>query len=780
MEKNITIFAQIPVITLRGVVIYPNNKMQFDIIRPQSVAALQAAMKKNQKIFFVSQKNLADEQPTNDEIYDVGVIANINQIIKNDDGSIKILIETNYKCKINKLYTNKNFFEADIEIIEPIDYKQTNKLEALIKTANGLFSQYCSLINNIPDEVLLKALASTNDAIFTAEYISSNTNLSVETKQNILVENNPTKKLEILNFALAHHLEIMWIEEDILKKLYSKIDKNQREYYLREQLKLINEELGEDSPNEEKLKYKSKILSLKLEDKDAEKKLLEEAERLSKIPSSSPDASVIKTYLDTCINLPWHKKTKDKINITNAKQALDKEHYGLNNVKERIIELLAVKKLNPNVNGQILCLCGPPGVGKTSIVKSIAKTIGRKYVKFSLGGVKDESEIRGHRKTYIGAIPGRIINAINTSGVKNPLILLDEIDKMSSTFNGDPASAMLEVLDAEQNSQFTDHYVEISFDLSDVMFIATANDKYEIPAPLLDRMEIIEVTSYTETEKLNIAKKHLLTKQIKLNGLTSKDVKFNDNAFLDIINYYTAEAGVRNLERNIAKILRKIAQNKINYNDEFKKIIISSKNIAGYLGPKKFKPDRLLENDEVGTATGLAWTSIGGEIMNIEVSVLNGSGQIELTGNLGNVMKESAKASISYVRSRAQEFSIDADFHKTKDIHIHVPEGAVPKDGPSAGVTICTALVSELTKIPVKKDVAMTGEITLRGRVLPIGGLKEKTMAAYKSGIKTVLIPKENASDLHEIDPVVKNSINFVTVTKIDEVLSTALTKQIK
>lgn len=779
MKKNTNIFTQIPVITLRGVVIYPDNKMQFDIIRPQSIAALQAAMKKNQKIFFVTQKNLADEQPTSDEIYDVGVIATIAQVIKNDDGSIKILIETDYKCKINKLYTNKSFFEADIEIIESVEYKQTNKLEALIHTANDLLSQYCSLLDNIPEEVLFNTLAFNHDPIFTAEYIAANTNIDVDTKQKILAENNPIKKLEILVSALSHHLDIMFIEKDILKKLHKKIDKNQREYYLREQLKLINEELGEDSPDEEKSKYKSKISSLDLKDKDVEKKLLEEAERLSKIPSSSPDASVIKTYLDTCINLPWHKKTKDKINITSAKQALDKEHYGLNNVKERIIELLAVKKLNPDVRGQILCLCGPPGVGKTSIVKSIAKTIGRKYVKISLGGVKDESEIRGHRKTYIGAMPGRIINALNTSGVKNPLILLDEIDKMSSTFNGDPASAMLEVLDAEQNSQFTDHYVEIPFDLSDVMFIATANDKYEIPAPLLDRMEIIEVTSYTETEKLNIAKKHLLNKQIMLNGLTNKDVKFNDDAFLDIINHYTAEAGVRNLERNIAKILRKVAQNKIN-NDNFKKITISSKNIENYLGPKKFKPDRLLENDEVGTATGLAWTSIGGEIMHIEVSVLNGSGQIELTGNLGNVMKESAKASISYVRSKAQEFGIDADFHKTKDIHIHVPEGAVPKDGPSAGVTICTALVSELTKISIKKDVAMTGEITLRGRVLPIGGLKEKTMAAYKSGIKTVLIPKENASDLHEIDPVVKNSINFVTVTKIDEVLCTALTKPIK
>ncbi len=779
MKKNTNIFTQIPVITLRGVVIYPDNKMQFDIIRPQSIAALQAAMKKNQKIFFVTQKNLADEQPTSDEIYDVGVIATIAQVIKNNDGSIKILIETDYKCKINKLYTKKSFFEADIEIIESVEYKQTNKLEALIHTANDLLSQYCSLLDNITEEVLFNTLAFNHDPIFTAEYIAANTNLDVDTKQKILTENNPIKKLEILVSALSHHLDIMFIEKDILKKLHKKIDKNQREYYLREQLKLINEELGEDSPAEEKSKYKSKISSLELKDKDVEKKLLEEAERLSKIPSSSPDASVIKTYLDTCINLPWHKKTKDKINITNAKEALDKEHYGLNNVKERIIELLAVKKLNPDVRGQILCLCGPPGVGKTSIVKSIAKTIGRKYVKISLGGVKDESEIRGHRKTYIGAMPGRIINALNTSGVKNPLILLDEIDKMSSTFNGDPASAMLEVLDAEQNSQFTDHYVEIPFDLSDVMFIATANDKYEIPAPLLDRMEIIEVTSYTETEKLNIAKKHLLNKQIMLNGLTNKDVKFNDGAFLDIINHYTAEAGVRNLERNISKILRKVAQNKIN-NENFKKITISSKNIENYLGPKKFKPDRLLENDEVGTATGLAWTSIGGEIMHIEVSVLNGSGQIELTGNLGNVMKESAKASISYVRSRAQEFGIDADFHKTKDIHIHVPEGAVPKDGPSAGVTICTALVSELTKISIKKDVAMTGEITLRGRVLPIGGLKEKTMAAYKSGIKTVLIPKENASDLHEIDPVVKNSINFVTVTKIDEVLSTALTKQIK
>lgn len=773
-NTNKDIYQDVPVITLRGIVLYPGINLQFDIVRKQSILALYEAVKKDQKVFFVTQKDFSIENPGIRDLYKIGVTASVLKVEKNEDESINISVRTENKARAIKFYKENEFFKTDIKIFENKPFKETEYLQALIKTAKDIFNRYCELVKNIPKDIVMTGLRSKN-AIFVAEYISSHTLFDIEAKQQILAYNNAEKKLELLIEELNHELNLIFIERDILDKLNYQIDKNQKEYYLREQLKVISQELGEESPIDEKNKYEEKIKDLKLKDKTTEKKLLNESYKLSKLSSNSPEASVIKNYLDTCLELPWNKISKDKIDIKKAQKLLDQDHYGLNDVKERIIELLSVIKLKKEVNGLILCLCGPPGVGKTSIVKSIAKTMNREFVKISLGGVKDESDIRGHRKTYIGSMPGRIIEAMNTAGVKNPLILLDEIDKMSNDFRGDPSSAMLEVLDSEQNNSFVDHYLEVPFDLSDVLFIATANDKYSIPAPLLDRMEIIDMSSYTENEKFHIAKNHLIKKQLKVNGLTSKDVKIEDDVIFEIINYYTSEAGVRNLERKIAKVLRKVVQSKISDEDNLKKEIISKANLSQYLGPKKYKPERILEHDEVGIATGLAWTSVGGEVMHIEVSALEGSGKLELTGNLGDVMKESAKTAISFVRSKSRALGIEENFYKNKDIHIHVPEGAVPKDGPSAGVTICTAIVSELTNKPVRRDIAMTGEITLRGRVLPIGGLKEKTMAAYKTGIKTVYIPKENEPDLHEVDPVVKKAINFVSIDKVENILNTAL-----
>lgn len=775
-------YNKIPIITLRGVVVYPGNKMHFDIGRKKSVLALQKSMAEDQMVFLVTQKKLSSETPTGKELYNVGVVAKVSQMVKNSDDSLKVFVEVGKKAVIKTLYEDGDFLEADIEIVPIKKFRNTVYCKALVKTAKDLFGEYCRIIRKIPEEIFLNGM-DLNEPVSVAEYIASSIVIDVDSKQEILVADDPVVKLEILNDALNKELDLMVIEGEILEKLQANIDKNQREYYLREQIKVISEELGDEPLADEKLKYETKIKNLKLKNKSSEEFLLEEVKKMFKIPTSSPEASVIRTHIDTCLNLPWNKLTKNKINIEKAKQILDKEHYGLEKVKERIIEFLSVKKLNPDVKGPILCFCGPPGIGKTSIAKSIAKTMGKRYAKISLGGMKDESDIRGHRKTYVGSMPGRIINAIKLANTKNPLILLDEIDKMSSDFRGDPTAAMLEVLDSEQNMAFVDNYLEIPFDLSEVVFIATANDKYSIPAPLLDRMEIIDLTSYTSNEKFNIAKHHLISKQLKLHGITTKDIKIEDKAVSEIIDYYTCEAGVRDLERNIAKICRKVVQKKIEkmeHEEKSTKIVISNKNVSDYLGPRKFKLDGILKNDEVGIVTGLAWTSVGGEVMHIEVAVLDGTGRIELTGNLGDVMKESAKAAISYVRSRSSDFGIDKDFYKNKDIHIHVPEGAVPKDGPSAGVTICTALISELTKIPVKKDVAMTGEITLRGRLLTIGGLKEKTMAAYKTGVKTVFIPKGNEPDLYDIDSVVKNKVKFVLVDKMENVLAEALVCPIK
>ena len=613
----------------------------------------------------------------------------------------------------------------------------------------------------------------TDDAVYLVDYIGGNMILAPDKKQTLLNENSIAKRLQLLASLLEGEINILTLERELYAKVKEQIDQNQREYYLREQQRAIAEELGEgDNIDNEADEYLKKIEVLSLND-EAKEKLTAEVRKLRKLHPSSQEAGVVRGYLDTCLELPWNVYTKDKIDIKAAARLLDREHYGLQKVKERILELLAVRQLAPDISGQIICLVGPPGVGKTSIARSIAEAMGRKYVRMSLGGVRDESDIRGHRKTYIGSMPGRIMAAIKQAGSSNPLMLLDEVDKLGSDYRGDPSAALLEVLDGEQNSAFRDHYIEVPYDLSKVLFVATANTTETIPGPLLDRMEVIELSSYTREEKFQIAKRHLVKKQLSRHGLDSKQLHITDGALYAIIDSYTREAGVRNLERKIGEICRKCARELVA--GDVEKVSVTEKNIETYLGPKRFKPDDISGKDEVGVVNGLAWTAVGGEMLQVEVAVMDGSGKLQLTGSLGDVMKESAQAAISYVRSMADRFGIDHEFYKNKDIHIHVPEGAVPKDGPSAGVTITTALVSALTGIPVRGKVAMTGEVTLRGRVLPIGGLREKTMAAYRNRINTVVIPRQNVSDLHEVDEAVKKAIRFVPADTVADVLETAL-----
>lgn len=774
-EENLGI-KTIPMIAMRGIVLFPKMVLHFDVGRKQSVAALDEVMKGNRLLFLSSQKKIEETDIKESNIYKVGIVAEVRQVYKTDSGTMRVLVEGKYRAKLLGIREFEPYLIADIEEYPMKELRPQKSIlcAALIRTVKDLFNQYSFLVPKMPKEIIGKGL-SIDDPLVLGEYLAGNLNLSVEDKQQILEESNSVKRLEILAHVLENENSILSVEHDIYEKVKDQVDQNQKEYYLREQLKAITDELGEgENIQEEADVYRKKILSLSLEE-EVQNKFLTECTRLSKMPPNSQEASVIIEYLDTCLSLPWNTCTVDKIDLDKARKQLDKNHYGLEKVKNRIIELLAVKKIAPDVKGQILCLSGPPGVGKTSIAKDIATAMGRKYARISLGGMRDESDIRGHRKTYIGAMPGRIINAIKTSGSKNPLILLDEIDKMGNDYKGDPASAMLEVLDPEQNVSFTDHYIDVPFDLSDVLFITTANDITAVPEPLQDRLEIIDVASYTREEKFQIAKKHLVKKEMKKHGLTSKVFKIDDSAIYSMIDFYTREAGVRNLERTIATLCRKSA--KVIVAKESEKVTISDLNIVDYLGSKKFKPDVVAEKDEVGLVNGLAWTSVGGELLQIEVAILDGNGKIELTGQLGDVMKESARTAISLVRSRTEKYGIEHDFYKTKDVHIHCPEGAIPKDGPSAGVTMTTAIVSALSGIPVKKDVAMTGEITLRGRVLPIGGLREKTMAAYRAGMKTVIIPYDNISDLDEVDPVVKEAIEFIPASDIDTVLKNALVK---
>ncbi len=765
-----------PMIAMRGIVLFPNMILHFDVGRKKSIAALEEAMKDGRLIFLASQKNIEEDEINIDNINKVGVVAEVRQVLKNNGGTTRILVEGKYRAKLVDILGEEPFLVANVQEfpLKELRPKRSILCDALIRTVKDLFNEYSFLVPKMPKELMVKAFG-IDDPAQLGEFIAGNLNIDIEDKQAILEESNYVKRLEMLAGVLENENNILGVEKDIYEKVKEQIDQNQREYYLREQLKAITEELGEnENVQDEADAYKKKIEAAGVTG-EVKEKLLEEVARLYKMPFNSQEASVIRGYLDTCIALPWNIKTEEKIDLAKAKKQLDKNHYGLEKVKERILELLAVRKLQPDIKGQIICLVGPPGVGKTSIAKDIAAAMGRKYTRISLGGMKDESDIRGHRKTYIGAMPGRIMNAVKLAGSKNALILLDEIDKMGNDFRGDPASAMLEVLDPEQNNAFRDHYIEVPFDLSDILFITTANDASTIPGPLYDRMEIIELGSYTREEKFQIGKKHLLKKEMKRHGLDSKMLRITDDAIYSIIDFYSREAGVRNLERIIGSLCRKAAKKIVG--EEAQKVVINGENITDFLGVKKFRPETIEKNDCVGLVNGLAWTSVGGDMLQVEVAVLDGNGKIELTGNLGDVMKESAKAAISFVRSCTEKYGIEHDFYKTKDIHIHVPEGAVPKDGPSAGVTLTTAIISALSGIPVRRDVAMTGEITLRGRVLAIGGLREKTMAAYRAGVKTVLIPEDNLPDLEEVDPVVKKAITFVPAKEVETVLETALAR---
>ena len=767
----------LPVLPLRGITVFPHMTVHFDVGRSKSVRAISEAMRNHQLIFLVTQTDATNEEPDESGMYKVGTIAIIRQLLRLPGDAIRVLVEGISRAEVADYTQTEPYFEAEVcEKVFISDKQNKAEAKALMRKTLSVFEEYVNLNQKVNPELFNKAL-DIQEISQLSDVIAANLTIPAEDKQLILSEFDSKIRLEKLISCLSKEIEILNLEKDISVKVKQQIDKMQKEYYLKEQIKAIQSELGDkDGIAGEVAEYRAKFKEIELPEEvliKAEKEL----DRLQKMQSGSAEGSVIRNYLDWLADLPWNKKTEDFIDLKKAKDVLDEDHYGLDKVKDRIIEYLAVKKLTNSLNGPILCLYGPPGVGKTSIAKSIARAVNRKYVRLSLGGVRDEAEIRGHRKTYVGAMPGRIIAAMKQAGSKNPLILLDEIDKMSSDFKGDPASAMLEVLDAEQNFSFRDHFLEVPFDLSDVMFIMTANSLDTIPRPLLDRMEIITLSSYTGEEKLNIATKYLIPKQIEKHGLKKNNISIGTPVVKDIIDGYTREAGVRTLEREIATICRRAAREILE--EDVKKVTITSKNLEDYLGPIKVTHDKANKKNEIGIVTGLAWTAVGGEILNIEVNTMPGNGKLELTGQLGDVMKESARAGFSYIRSIASRLSIPEDFYRNIDIHIHIPEGATPKDGPSAGITMTTAVISALTGVEVRRDVAMTGEITLRGRVLPIGGLKEKVFAAYRAGIKTIIIPKDNEKDLEEIPENIREKLKFVPATTMETVLNTALTKNV-
>lgn len=774
-ESNENLFLELPIIPLRGIVVFPKMVLHFDVGRKKSIKALQKAMDDDQKVFLVCQKDASVDEPNIDDMYDVGVICTIRQMMRIPGSeNMRVVVEGDERATLYSFTSVKPYIGGLVEIAGDnnsnleISEDEDKAYQRIIKRE---FERYASLMPKISNEVIAKVISIKNSGEL-ADFVCSNTFLDYYEKQDVLSALDPSERICQLVVYLKKENNALEIESEIQEKVQNEIDKSQREYYLREEMKVISEALGEsDNPLEEAEEYKSKVSALKCSD-DIKEKLLKECDKLAKMPSGSHEGTVERNYLDKCLEIPFGKYTKDSINLEKSRKILDKEHYGLDKVKERIVDSLAVYKRNPEFNGQILCLAGPPGVGKTSIVKSLAKSMGRKYVRIALGGIHDEAEIRGHRKTYIGSMPGRIVEAVIKSGVMNPIILLDEIDKVGNDFKGDPSSALLEALDPEQNNSFADHYIEFPLDLSRVLFITTVNDVSAIAGPLYDRMEVIELNSYTALEKFYIAKKHLVKKEMIKHSLTSKEFKISDDAINILIENYTREAGVRTLEKQIATLCRKAT---VSLESGAKSFKVTDKNIEKYLGKKKFSDDLVSKEDQVGTVNGLAWTSVGGTMLPIEVSVLNGTGKIELTGNLGDVMKESAKTAVSYIRSKASEYGIDEDFYKNKDIHIHAPEAAVPKDGPSAGLAITTAIVSELTGIAIKSNVAMTGEISLKGKALAIGGLKEKSMAAYKAGCDTVIIPQDNKKDLDEISDEVKQVIDFISVKNFDEVLPIAL-----
>ena len=771
MDINEIKTLKLPVLPLRGMVVFPKSVIHFDVGRKQSITAINRAMKEDQLIFLTAQKDPVVNDPKHIDLYSVGVVAKIIQVLKQPDDVTRVVLEGKYRAKLVSPVFDSKMMVAEIMPLSEEKMLLTAADAAMIRSVKNQFEKYLDVTAKMPPDIIFKvALCKYPGEL--ADYIASTMYLDYQTKQSILEILNPSERLDTVLDVLIDETYITQLEREIELKAKSRIDENQQIYFLREQKRAIEEQLGEeDDPSADAEDYAEQIEKLHLEPK-TEEVLLKECRKLMKMPYGSQEASVIRSYLDTVLDLPWHKSTEDKIVLSKIRKELDKTHYGLEKIKDRIIEQLAVRKLSDKQKGQVICFVGPPGVGKTSIAQSIAKAIGRNSQRIALGGVKDEAEIRGHRRTYIGSIPGRIMTAVQNAGSNNPLLILDEIDKLASDYKGDPTSALLEVLDIEQNNKFVDHYIDVPFDLSNVMFITTANDMSMIPAPLLDRMEIIEINSYTREEKFHIAKKHLIPKQLDLCGFSSKELKFTQKAIYSLIDFYTRESGVRTLEREIASLMRKCAVKKLDGEaDVFK---IDEKMIEELLGKKKYLPDSLSKKDEIGVVNGLAWTSVGGELLPIEVAIMEGTGKIVLTGSLGDVMQESAKAAITCIRSHAEALGVESDFYKTKDIHIHAPEGAVPKDGPSAGITMATAIYSALSSKPVRHDVAMTGEITLRGKVLPIGGLKEKSMAAYKNGIDTVFIPKQNERDISEFDDAVKEKINFIAVENFTEVIKSA------
>ena len=768
-----TIYAgTMPILALRGLVVFPEQTVHFDVGRKKSVQALEAAMKQDQMLLLIPQKDLAVDDPGLADLYAMGTVAKVKQVLKTQGENLRVLVTGIRRAKIMEMQQTSPYLSGIVESVPEHPASNTTRSQALRREANMVYGLYNEMLEHPAQAVQLKLLSCEEDGIL-ADTIAQNSGMDFTEKVKLLLQLNPTRRLEMCITMLRKEGELLKLEAQIQEKTRVSMDRNQRDYYLREQMKAIREELGEGDDDSEIDTYIQKIRELSLAE-DIEKKLLKDVDRLKKQPFGSSEGAVLRGYLDVVLELPWNKSTKERIDVSAARKILEQDHFGMEKVKQRILEILAVRQLAPEMPPQILCLVGPPGVGKTSISYSIAKSLNRNMARISLGGVHDEAEIRGHRKTYVGAMPGRIMQAMTQAGSCNPVLLLDEIDKLGKDHRGDPSAALLEVLDGEQNSTYRDHYLEIPFDLSKVMFITTANTLDTVPRPLLDRMEVIELGSYTDEEKLMIAKNHLIPKQLKKHGMKKNQVRVTDDAIRETIECYTRESGVRNLERCFGEICRKAAV-QILEQEEPRRITVTGNNLETFLGVRKFLPDRLPCNDVVGLVTGLAWTSVGGETLEVEVNVMEGSGKLELTGNLGDVMKESAHAAMSYIRANCEKLGIASDFYKTRDIHVHFPEGAVPKDGPSAGVTMCTAIVSALTGRTVRRDVAMTGEISLRGRVMRIGGLKEKTMAALRHGVRTVIIPRENERDLEEIDQTVRRQLNFITASTVDTVLEAAL-----
>lgn len=770
-----TLYAgKMPILALRGLAIFPEQTIHFDVGRSKSILALDAAMKRDQTLFLIPQKDILVDDPKLVDLYAIGTVVKVKQVLKSQGENLRVLVTGVCRGKITELSQSEPYMSGIVEAVPVPETQESVRAHALRREANALYGLYLQMSEHPAQTVHLKMMASESSG-FIADSIAQNSGIDFKDKAKLLCQLSPVRRLESALRLLRQEVEMLRLEADIQEKTRFAMDQNQKDYYLREQMKVIREELGEGDDEKEFETYAEAVCELHLP-KEHEQKLLKDIERLKKQPFGSSEGAVLRNYLDTVLELPWNKNTRERVDVSVARRILDADHFGLEKVKERILETIAVRQMAPEMPPQILCLVGPPGVGKTSISYSIAKSLNRKMARISLGGVHDEADIRGHRKTYVGAMPGRIISALIQAGSSNPLLLLDEIDKMGSDYRGDPSAALLEVLDAEQNHTYRDHYLEIPCDLSEVLFITTANTLDTVPRPLLDRMEIIELGSYTDEEKLMIAKDHLIPKQLKKHGLKKTQLRVTEDGIREIISCYTRESGVRNLERAFGEICRKAAM-QIATQENPKRITVTGSNVESFLGVRKYLPDRLPSTDQVGLVTGLAWTSVGGETLEVEVNVMDGTGKLELTGNLGDVMKESAHAAMSYIRANAQKLGIVSDFYKTKDIHVHFPEGAVPKDGPSAGVTVCTAIVSALTGFTVRRDVAMTGEISLRGRVMRIGGLKEKTMAALRYGIRTVIIPKDNERDLEEIDQTVRRQLNFISAQTIETVLDAALNR---